>query len=155
MMKYKRKVEKKDVVEEDTKRSPKAKKAAKTVIVSGPRWEKKADLERKKEVEAALNASKEQKRIRQILSDIFEKVDDGKGIEEDELSEAIQQGMNRNKKKKVSELSQNAQNALEKSANDVILAMKSGFLAEDYSVELDKSYGTRENISKRERKRTC
>merc|ERR1712228_862410 len=112
-------------------------------------WEKKEDLQRKKEIDAAMNASKEQKETRSVLNDIFKKVDDGKGIEEDELIEKIKQKLNRTKKT-VSALSQNAQNKLTESANGIILAMKSGFLAEDYSVELDNTYGTRTYFQKKE-----
>merc|ERR1712228_196194 len=148
MIKYKKKIETKPLIEEDTERSPKVTKP-KYVKTSGPHWEKKEDLQQKKEIDAAMNASKEQKETRSVLNDIFKKVDDGKGIEEDELIEKIKQKLNRTKKT-VSALSQNAQNKLTESANGIILAMKSGFLAEDYSVELDNTYGTRTYFQKKE-----
>jgi len=98
--------------------------------VSGPRWEKKEDLAAK----AAEAIAKEQSAYRAVLNDVFLKVDDGKGIKEDELKTMIVNKMNRSKKS-VDKLSQAAQNKLAKDAQTIVVAMESGFLASAYSFE--------------------
>merc|ERR1712176_64142 len=134
------------MVEEDTKRSPKANAKKKREIVvssNGLHWEKKEVLDRQKEIIRLKKAAAEQKFERRVLSEIFDKLKEDEGIEEDELKEKLKQKMNKNKKKQsVSDLSQAAQNVLEKSANNTIMAMRQEYLADEYSAELD-SFGKR------------
>lgn len=144
---YKKKVEEKPMIEEDTKRSPKATKKKKTkrevtVTSTGPHWEKKEVLEAQKEIQRVKKAAAEQKFERRVLSEIFDKLKEDEGIEEDELKEQIKERMNNKKKQSVADLSQAAQNILEKSAANTIMAMRQEYLADEYSAELD-SFGKR------------
>jgi len=156
-MVYKKKEDKKAMEdEEETKQDP----VQRIVRTTGPKWEKKEDRLRREEEAEAKKKEREQDRTRRMLDRIFGKAVDG-GMTEDELKEAVLQqyknqleraarrnlgrrrgrGGGRGPVDISDEAKQRMTEEAATSANEVMEAMRSGFLANDYNVDLDASGG--------------
>jgi len=158
LMVYKKKEDKKAIEDqEETKRQAPSQPLYKPV---GPKWEKKEDrLKREQEAEQR-KVDKEQNRRRRMLDSIFRQVT-ADGIAEDELAEKVTQrfksqllrtakrninrrrargGGSKNGTVTISEEADKRMTAEAKTnAGDVMEAMKHGYLANDYDVDLDDS----------------
>jgi len=168
-MVYKKKEDKKDakVMEdkEETKQDPMPRSARTT----GPKWEKKEDRLRREEEAEARKKQREQDRTRRMLDRIFRKASDG-GMAEDELEEAVtaqyKSQLMRTARRNIGrrrgrggargpvEISEEADQRMteeaKSSAADVMEAMKHGFLANDYDVDLEASGGKMYRLKKEE-----
>jgi len=142
--------------QEETKQDP----MQRIVRTTGPKWEKKEDRLRREEEAEAKKVEREQNRTRRMLERIFRKADDG-GMAEDELEEAVMQQFKsqlmRTARRNIGRrrgrggargpvsISEEADNRMTEeskaSAADVMEAMKHGFLANDYDVDLEASGG--------------
>merc|ERR1719242_154885 len=156
LMVYKKKEDKKDIEDqEETKRQAPSQPNYKT---AGPKWEKKEDrLKREQEAEQR-KVEREQNRRRRMLDSIFRQLTED-GIAEDELAEKVEQrfksqllrtakrNINRRRargggaKNGTVTISEEADQRMtaeaKENAGDVMEAMKHGYLANDYDVDMD------------------
>jgi len=150
---YKKKEDKKEMQEEEE-----TKRQAPIYKTTGPKWEKKEDRLKREEAAEQRKVQRQQTRTRGMLNRIFRKVTDD-GIAEDELADQIEQQFKakllgtakRNISRRRGQRGGNANATISEEAEqrmaeeaktlagEVMEAMKHGFLANEYEVDLSES----------------